>query len=279
MPYMVNDPLSPWKECCVSFWQDAGPRADTIECLKPTREPASQPAIWVLGDSHASHIKNAVKQVVKVLNFAYASATVGDDCGFQTNPLLPQTEMRQKCQIYNDAALEALRGHVQAHDVLIVAHLYWKFYQYDDEDVDWDNPATYFKSAGFFDRMGPVHDLVKERGATLVIMGDNVDFDRSAKTCIHNPSLCDRPIKDFNGRWSAAANIENGLSSFCEPLSNCIYHSMWKYYCDEAAGTCGVQVPGIKTVGFFDQGHFTGPGGFYVWPFLCEFIKGAGLAP
>ena len=98
MPYMVNDPLSPWKECCVSFWQDAGPRADTIECLKPTREPASQPAIWVLGDSHASHIKNAVKQVVKVLNFAYASATVGDDCGFQTNPLLPPTEMRQKCQ-------------------------------------------------------------------------------------------------------------------------------------------------------------------------------------
>ena len=52
----------------------------------------------------------------------------------------------------------------------------------------------------------------------------------------------------------------------------------WDYLrllCDDQI--CGVLVPGTLTLGFYDRAHITNSAGRYLWPFLCGFLRCAGV--
>jgi len=228
-------------------------------CITPTRSPASQRVLWLLGDSHAGSLQPGVRRSVQgtmayrwmtVINCGLldCSAGAGWDCAKNAN-----------CRAATQTMLAVLREHATAGDVVVVSHAGYKV---GAEHV------PFFRNV--------VVPILSAAGASLVIMGDPPMTKNSISYCTPSVFKPDA-FKGCETAFAPEANWDQNqeFKVLTTETDNVFYFDIYEHFCTDAV--CGIVVPGTTTFAYIDNSHLTTMGGLYLWPYFCAFFRARGF--
>ena len=252
-------------------------QARVLYCLTPERAGSSYPqrALFLIGDSHAAAIHPAF-QVAFSGAASIVWAAMGGGCGFVNIPEMQQTfdamdECERHCplcQAYNEAVFEALQNQLQPCDVVVVHNHREKFYGF-----------------GLINALTALQNVVKAKGASLVILGDTPTLPARGTYCIDSPTspdasercayVWDAPDSPMLGDKQSDESSAVAYNLLAQDEST-YFFDMRSLLCTDD-GHCGATVPGTSTLAFFDDHHITTAAAMYLWPFLCSMFEAENL--
>ena len=218
-------------------------------CLTPARASASQKVAFLIGDSHAASIKPSIERAVQGEMILSWVAVTGNTCGYI------YSATSGVCLDVRNRMRQRLEANVLAGDVVFVSHVGYKYYDAQSQQLQRDLLQDLYMN------------VLRPRGAKLVIMGDPPRLPMHAVRCLYNPSNC----------YASTTNIDQNqqLASLATNQAGILYLEIHGLFCDSS--NCYGQVPGTSTWAFFDNSHLTLAGGLYLWPYICSWLEQAGF--
>jgi len=264
-------------------------RTQATSCLTPRRQPASQRAFFLLGDSHAAALSAGVERTLRgKMAFAWtarAGCAFGPTCQVDIHQTFATSMLRQQLRRGDVVALTA-----DGDNHLSVATLQW--YQ------SFLLPLLHSKGALLLllrDVLAMNNVGIDGLGlADVVISGWNACTDSPQRCTLPRnasynsvfPPMTDRELiaerapGAWSGRWGfsdqrfwagiALANVSSTRNSSRPPVYFLSFRELWCSTSDSATASCGPNIPGTNAVGYADGSHLNRAGAVYLWPYLCS---------
>ena len=250
------------------------------ECLTPERDENdehSPRALFMIGDSHGAQLLPmlttiADKSHMRLAWFAQGSCGYADDEDYERCPGADTSRAKlDEAKARRAAVEDSLSTHLRRGDTVLLATL----------RVPSSSTLAYFDTF--------LVPLVKDRGATLVVYGDNPKLAERdhPKIPVDDPSVC-MPTASKPHALESCETQRNTVEwwvSYDEKVignwadthgGHVRFWSQWELWCDDKV--CGSTVPGRRdTISYTHGSHLNEAGSLYVWPYFCAAMLDWGL--
>ena len=285
----------PDAECAEISRSPVGPStsAQVQGCLTPDRAAGSLPAMFLVGDSHASNL---------IVAFAAATrgraqllyATVGHGCGFNSDPF--QTGPFERCTQLRDLIWQAIQAQLQSGDVLVQAmagHRYGAHVSTRGLELRTAWCAAFLVCVPirsvYLAWLAQVNDpfdvafltsvgvTVAAASASLIVVGDSPFVREHGRQCSCAGSCgsrCDAQIGDSK-RYLKITESEAAYTQLAATSPRLFFYAQHDLFCTTT--TCGATIPGTSRIWVWDRQHWTFEGAMYAAPHMACFLDDHGL--
>ena len=279
-------------------WDQMGEtlRTTVTRCMTPDRSgfaPELQPrrAVFMVGDSHTGALAKGLMVALDGAASVVWTAT-GGGCGYigvevmghefecnecrcgncdcsslekadecwGANTLVPL------CDVFNQVVTSTLEVQLQPCDVVVVHHARSK----------WSAAGSPVYQSQLR-KMRDLQQLVKRKGAKLVLIGDTPSLPYMGSYCVPStfaPNAADRCATSWAGQ---TITDHVALEQLARDDEDTFFMPIFHLFCNADLTRCDANVPGTTTLAFHDKQHLTSAGALYLWPYLCSFFHDHGL--
>lgn len=251
----------------------------SLSCLTPDRGADNEkPAIFLIGDSHARMYLTALQQASSGYFSVNTLARPYNECfGLPYNPEFVKAKAyssydRKECErIYAKISSE-----LRSSDIIIVhyaSYLWWKGHY-----AGFPPWAAHAAFANYTKLVMRYQLLAAKRNASTLLFGDPATLRGAARDCI--PSRLDphaeaRCAHEKESAMKIGEPARKSLAAMAKDNKGMYFFDVQDLFCDDQS--CGIFIPGTRTLAFLDDNHFTDEASYYMWPFLCDFMRRKGL--
>lgn len=192
-------------------------------------------------------------------------ASVGYACGWVRSYIQDDIYVRSSCAWWNHAVRKALEDQIKPNDIVAVCHKRTK--------LSLGNQVEFLRD---------IQKFVTSRGAKLLLIGDVPQLPDRSLHCIPSTFAPNRArhceiSSDTVAKDDVSHARESAVYRELAREKSTFFFDTFPLLCDPNSHVCGAFVPGTSTLAFIDDDHLTSAGSFYLWPYLCSFLRENGL--